>query len=105
MIFSTEELDLIALVSGGSVPINSIKVTTASESLKGALSLSKSRTGKSYSCSVAWEIWMRLFVPTKPSSNPMRVVLTTVCFILSVCLWFFFFFVLHVACSDQENKG
>lgn len=88
MIFSTQELDLIALMSGESVPISAIKVTTASESLEGAISLSKSRTVKSYSCSVAWEIWTRLFVPTKPSSNPMRVVLMIVCFILSVRVFF-----------------
>lgn len=102
MIFSTEELDLIALVSGESVPIDSIKITTASESLKGAISLTKSRTVKSHSCSVAWEIWTRLFVPTKPNSNPMRVVLTIVGFILSVCV---FFLILPMAGSNQENKG
>lgn len=102
MIFSPEELDPIALMSGESIPVDYIKVTTASEGLKGAVPLSKSRTGKSYSCSVAWAILTRLFIPPKPSSNPMRVVLTIVCFILSVCVCVF---TLSVAGSDHENKG
>jgi len=47
MIFSTEELDQFALMSGENIPINSLKVTTASEGLKGAISLSQSRIVKS----------------------------------------------------------
>lgn len=47
MMFSTEELDKFALVSQENIPIKSLKVTAASEGLKGAISLSQSRTVKS----------------------------------------------------------
>ncbi|KAK4825515.1 hypothetical protein QYF61_000028, partial [Mycteria americana] len=78
MIFSTEELDQFALMSGENIPINSLKVATASEGLKGAISLPQSGIEKSYSWSMAWEILNMVFVPPKPSSNPMTNVLKMV---------------------------
>lgn len=52
---------------------------------------------------MAWEIWTRLFVLTKPSSNPMRVVLMIVCFILSVCVFLHSLWLVQTRTKAEEG--